>query len=89
MRIAELKSPYRDDGMIARIMWKKSVVLESDMYGTFRTTANELLMRAEIKRKQLAGSGEGDIVIALDEDGNPDASETEDSYNVVVPGYCR
>jgi hypothetical protein len=36
-----------------------------------------------------AGSGEGGIVVALDEDGNPDALETEDSYDVLVPGYFR
>jgi hypothetical protein len=60
--------------MMARIMWKKSVVLESDMCRTFQNIANELRTRAEITCKQLAGSGEGDIVIALD---------------VLVPGYFR
>jgi hypothetical protein len=42
----ELKSLYRDDGITDRSMWKKSVVLESDIYESFQNTAKELHMRA-------------------------------------------
>jgi len=89
LAIAQLRSPHRDDGTMARILWKKSVVLESDTYGTFQNVANEMRLRAELARKELTSNGEGGVVISLDEDGDPDALETEESYDVLVPGYFR
>jgi hypothetical protein len=74
---------------MARILWKKSVVLESDTYGTFQTVANEMRLRAELARKELTSNGEGGVVISLDEEGDPDALETEELYDVLVPGYFR
>jgi hypothetical protein len=73
---------------MARILWKKSVVLESDTYGTSYNVANEMRLRGELARKQLTSNGEG-VVISLDADGDPDALETEESYDVLVPGYFR
>ncbi|PVH79051.1 TPR-like protein [Cadophora sp. DSE1049] len=89
LAIAQIRSPTRDDGTMARILWKKSVVLESDTFGTFRAAAEEMRIRAEVARRTLTGNGEGGIVIALDDEGNVDATETEDSYDALVPGYFR
>jgi hypothetical protein len=90
MAIAQLRSPDRDDGIMARILWKTSVVLESDTFGSFAREADYLRIRAEVARRTLMGRGEGgDVVIAIDEDGNPDADENEDSYDALVPLYFR
>jgi len=86
MSIAQLRSPHRDDGTMARILWKISVVLEQDP--STAGEANEMRIRAEMARKSLMGCT-GGMVFALDDDGNPDENETEDSYNTLVPGYFR
>jgi len=89
MAIAELRSPNRDDGTMARILWKTSVVLEDDPYGTYNDEANDMRIRAEVARTTLMGNGEGALVVALDDDGNADSNEVEDSYDALVPGYFR
>jgi hypothetical protein len=89
MAIAQLRSPKRDDGTMARILWKTSVVLASDTFGTYQKEANDMLIRAEVARQDLTGNGEGGVVIALDEEGNADPVETEDSYDALIPGYFR
>jgi hypothetical protein len=89
MSIAQLRSSNRDDGTMARILWKTSVVLESDTFGRYQNEANEMRIRAEVARRLLTGNGEGGVVIALDEEGNVDAGETEDSFDALVPGYFR
>jgi len=89
MSIAQLRSSNRDDGTMARILWKTSVVLESDTFGRYQNEANEMRIRAEVARRLLTGNGEGGVVIALDEEGNVDVGETEDSFDALVPGYFR
>lgn len=89
MAIAELRSPDRDDGTMARIMWKKSMVLESDPYGTFQDEATALRIRAELALRKLTTNGEGGIVVSLDDEGNADQGEVEDAYDSLVPGYFR
>jgi hypothetical protein len=89
MAIAQLRSPNRDDGVMARIMWKTSKVMEDDTYGTYAKQAEELRIRAEVAQKVLTGSGEGGVIIAIDEKGNLDAWEEEDSYDALVPAYFR
>jgi hypothetical protein len=89
MTIAQLRSPDRDDGTMARIMWKTSQVLESDTLATFLDDANELRIRAELALKTLSAKGEGGIVFSFDDDGNPDPDEMEDAYDSLVPGYFR
>jgi hypothetical protein len=74
---------------MARILWKTSVVLESDTFGTYAKEADEMRIRAEVARRVLTGNGEGGLVIAIDEEGNADPGETEDSYDALVPGYFR
>jgi len=89
MAIAELRSPDRDDGTMARIMWKKSLVLESDTFGTYQDEATELRIRAELALRKLTTNGEGGVVLSLDDDGNADQTEMEDAYDSLVPGYFR
>ena len=89
MTIAQLRSPNRDDGTMARIMWKTSKVMEDDTYGTYAKEAEELRIRAEVAQKTLTHNGEGGVIIAIDGEGNLDAGEEEDSYNALVPGYFR
>jgi hypothetical protein len=89
MAIAQLRSPDRDDGTIARIMWKTSCVLEGDTYGTFQEDAAELRIIAELALKDLTATGEGGLVLSLDEEGIPDQAEMENAYDSLVPGYFR
>jgi hypothetical protein len=80
--------------MIARILWKMSKVYEADTFGTYLKEADDLRIRAEVARNKLNSSGEGalfgaDGVMSLDEDGNVDATEEEDTYDALIPGYFR
>lgn len=70
------------------------MVLEDDKSGIFNNgpaDPNELRIRAEVARHKLNGEGEGSsgLVFAIDDDGNPDAVEIEESYDALVPGYFR
>jgi hypothetical protein len=90
MAIAQLRSPDRDDGTMARIMWKTSCVLEeSDTFGTSKEDATELRIRAELAMTELTTTGEGGLVLSLDEDGMPEKSEMESAYDSLVPGWFR
>jgi hypothetical protein len=94
MSIAQLRSPDRDNGLIARNLWMLSKVLEADTFGTYQKEADDMRIRAEIARQKLTSSGEGalvtsDGVLSLDEDGNIDPAEEEDTYDALVPGYFR
>lgn len=89
LAIAQLRSSNRDDGTIARILWKTSKVMEDDTYGTYAKQAEELRIRAEVAQKTLIGNGECGMIIAIDDKGNLDADEEEDSYDALVPLYFR
>ncbi len=95
MTIAQLRSPNRDDGMLARTLWKLSKVLEADTYGTYQQEADDMRRRAEVARAKLNNIGEGallssgDAVVSLDDEGNVDAMEEEDTYDALIPGYFR
>jgi hypothetical protein len=86
--IAELRCPTHDDGVIARILWKTAVVLESDTYGTYATEAADMRRRAEVARLRLLASGEGGIIPFIDED-DAERNQEEDSYDALVPLYFR
>jgi hypothetical protein len=53
------------------------------------TEAAQLRTRAEIARRTLTGRGEGDLVMTIDEHGNVDEVEEENSYDALVPLYFR
>ena len=80
-----MRSPNRDDGVIARILWKTAVVLESDVLGKFYSEAAELRQRAELARNQLVASGEGGSIPFVDEDD----AEEQASYDALVPLFYR
>ena len=86
--IAELRSPTRDDGVIARILWKTSVVMESDTFGIYAKEAADLKNRAEEARQLLRAGGEGGEIPFIDED-DADRNEEEDSYDALVPLFFR
>ena len=86
--ISELRSPSRDDGPTARILWKTSVVLASDPYNSHANEADELRKKAEVAKQQLLASGEGGVIPFIDE-GDNERNEEEDSYDALVPLFFR
>lgn len=83
--IAELRSPARDDGTVARVLWKIAKVLDEEPLGGVESLA--VRTRAEVARSKLVAQGEGTIPIPSD-----DATEIETeeaSYDLLVPGYYR
>jgi hypothetical protein len=82
-----LRSPNHDDGVIARILWKTAIVLESDVLGKFTSEADALRQRAEVARKQLVNSGEGGSIPLFIDDTERD--QEEDSYDALVPLFYR
>ena len=89
--IAELRSPTRDDGTIARILWKTAVVLEEDTFGTYAEEAKALRTRTEVARQALMGSGESGFIPFLEDYEKMGIlrDPEEDSYDVLVPLFFR
>lgn len=89
--IARLRSPLRDDGATARILWKKSAVLRNETTGLFQAEANDLLLRAEMARGLLNSRGEGRTFTSdeNDEDFIVVGDEEINSYDALVPGFFR
>jgi hypothetical protein len=94
--IAELRSPGRDDGTIARILWKTAQVKRNNPAGVSlkdAKDADELLSRAYLARAALIASneaGELDVTNMSTTGVDPDNWEAdEDSFDQLVPGYFR
>jgi len=93
--IAELRSPARDDGTIARILWKIAMVLKNQPGGTSLAEANEanqLLTRAYNARSALTASGEGgegELYELERRDAMTEMEKEEESFDLLVPGYFR
>lgn len=88
--IAQLRSPNRDDGTIARILWKISVILRSETTGLYQEEANDLQIRAEMARGLLNSSGEGKTFTTTDDDGFVIVGDEEEtSFDALVPGFFR
>ncbi|KAH6690247.1 hypothetical protein BKA61DRAFT_287339 [Leptodontidium sp. MPI-SDFR-AT-0119] len=89
--ISRLWSPARDDGPIARILWKRATILESDSSGKHAEEATDLKAKAaEIKRRLMA-SGEGGMIPHYEDQGNSKDKENreEDSYDALVSLFYR
>ena len=84
-----MNSPHRDDGPVARILWKISQVLEADDLNRYTQEADDLKNRAAIARAKLRTSGEGGAKGFLREDDADDGDEEEDDYDVLVPLFYR
>lgn len=90
MTIAQLRSPNSDDGTMAHILWKTSEILDQDPYSAYRKEADQSRIRAEVARQELTRNGEGTgIAFAIEEDGNVESADVEDSYDFLVPFLYR
>ena len=88
LKIAELRSPNRDDGPIARILWKTAEVLEDDTFGKYAEEADALRTRAAVAQRLLLGSGEGGE-IPFREERDADRNQEKESYDALVPLFYR
>jgi hypothetical protein len=88
LTIAELRSPNRDDGHIARILWKTAMVLENNTFGKFAEEAERLKTRALVAQQQMLASGEGGEIPFI-EGYEGDLSKEEDSYAALIPLFFR
>ena len=68
LTIAELRKPGRDDGTMARILWKTSVVIDDDVVEGGKE-AEPMALRADVALREFNGAGEGALMVAIDEDG--------------------
>lgn len=93
--IAELRSPARDDGTIARILWKIAMVLKNQPSGMSVKDAQEadqLLARAYVAKAALTGTGEageGEIYDLDRREAMTEMDKEEESFDLLVPGYFR
>jgi len=85
--IAELRSPTRDDGTIARILYVLHRVMGEDLL--MAAEAEELRVRAEIARTTLVSTGESAMVDAYDMDGNLQLADEALLYDALVPIFFR
>jgi hypothetical protein len=88
LTIAELRSPNRDDGPIARILFTQAKVLESDTFGKYQEEAETLRRRAATAQQELLSIGEGGEIPVLNEE-YADRDLEEDSYDALVPLFYR
>ena len=88
LTIAELRSPNRDDGPIARILFTQAKVLESDTFGKYQEEAEALRARAATAQQELLSAGEGGGIPVLNEN-HADYDIEDDSYDALVPLFYR
>ncbi|KAH7416710.1 hypothetical protein BKA64DRAFT_701492 [Cadophora sp. MPI-SDFR-AT-0126] len=86
--ILRLRSPTRDDGPIARLLWKTAVILDTDPDGESKADAAKLRLQARQARQELVANGEGGEVPYDERDGR-DRSKEEDSFAALVPLFYR
>lgn len=89
--ISRLGNPTRDDGPIARILWKRATILESDLSGKHAEEATDLKAKAAEIKQRLMASGEGGMIPHYEDQGNSKDKENreEDSYNALVSLFYR
>jgi hypothetical protein len=87
--IAELRSPTRDDGTVARILWQTAQALRYHVSGSGNEEARLLLERAYAARDALKITGEAVDLQTLDEEERPEIEDEEESFDQLVPGYFR
>lgn len=87
--IAELRSPTRDDGTVARILWKTAQALKYHVSGAGNEEARQLLERAYAARDALNASGEAVDVPFNDDEERPEIENEEETFDQLVPGYFR
>lgn len=85
--IAEMRSPDRDDGTVARIIWMLSKVLREDALTAAQ--AFNLRERAEATRDILIQQGQSAPTPEFDDEGNFIEPDEETLYDNLVPGFFR
>ncbi len=85
--IAELRSPTRDDGTIARILYMLARVMQNNVLTAAQ--AQPLQTRAEMARANLMGRGESAPLDVYDPDGNLEVEDELVFYNLLVPVFFR
>jgi len=85
--IAELRSPTKDDGTTARILWMLGRAMENNLLTA--AAGAELKVRAEIARNALVTSGESAPVDMDDQDGNLEPGDHGLLYDALVPIFFR
>jgi hypothetical protein len=88
LTIADLRSPNRVDGPMARILFTQAKVLESDTFGKYQEEAETLRRRAATAQQELLSIGEGGEIPVLNEN-YADHDMEEDSYDALVPLFYR
>lgn len=83
-----IRSPIREDGTLARILWKTAVVLDSFNHVESGTEAAALRRRAEGIKQSLIAAGEGGH-ICRSHSSMFGISKEEDSYDALVPLFFR
>ncbi|KAH7348885.1 P-loop containing nucleoside triphosphate hydrolase protein [Rhexocercosporidium sp. MPI-PUGE-AT-0058] len=89
LSIARLRSPARDDGTIARILWKTSVILQRMKKGGLGTEADSMRVAAELALQDPRNHGDCGPVMPLDDKGEIDEVELEVMYDALVPEFFR
>ena len=91
LTIARLRSPGRDDGIVARILWRTALVSKATQ-ATQATSDAEIASihkAAEAAFQDPRNYGEGMLILTLDDKGNEDEQELEEAYDKLVPEFFR
>ncbi|KAL2064598.1 hypothetical protein VTL71DRAFT_3735 [Oculimacula yallundae] len=89
LSIARLRSPGRDDGTIARILWRIALVLKAAQGDFEEEDADSMRRAAEKALKDPKNHGQGGLVLALNDIGELDDIEWEGHYDALVPEVFR
>ncbi|PVH79053.1 hypothetical protein DL98DRAFT_633450 [Cadophora sp. DSE1049] len=89
--IAEMRSPIRNDGTIARLLWKMAVVVESSGAGSHVAQAAILRSKAEKIKQELVVASEGGAIRSRDGllISAGEHCQEESSYDALVPLFFR
>ncbi|KAK0118550.1 hypothetical protein ONS95_007438 [Cadophora gregata] len=88
LSIARLRSPGRDDGTVARILWKTANVLKGTQSAS-ESEINYMRKAAEAALQDPKNHGEGMLILTLDEKGEVNEQELEEAYDKLVPEFFR
>lgn len=88
LTIARLRSPGRDDGIVARILWRTALVLKATQ-ATSDAEIASIHKAAEAAFQDPRNYGEGMLILTLDDKGNEDEQELEEAYDKLVPEFFR
>ncbi|KAH7416715.1 P-loop containing nucleoside triphosphate hydrolase protein [Cadophora sp. MPI-SDFR-AT-0126] len=88
LSIARLRSPGRDDGTVARILWITAIFLEGAGAAS-NAEISSMRKAAEAAFQDPRNHGDGMLILTLDDTGEADEQELEDAYDKLVPEFFR